>query len=165
MLTTREALLAAIKAEPEELTPRLEYADWLEEFGTTDIDAATIEFIRVSCPDSGRVLMPPAAFNWIGTNWKRLVPTLLSKHVGMHLSERREGRVIQIRYVWGDSPDGRYRPISLSFYRGLLERVQIWSWPTARFVEPLLLADQPAFDRHGLGWGPSQQKRLVGATA
>jgi hypothetical protein len=141
------------------------YADWLEEFGSTEVDAATVEFIRVSCTDSGRVLMPLEAFNWIGIHWKRLVPTLMSKHVGMHLCERREGRVIHIRYVWDSSRDGRYRPIALGFYRGLLERVQVWSSYCARFIEPLLLADQPVFDRRGPGWSPNQQhRRLVGAT-
>jgi uncharacterized protein (TIGR02996 family) len=47
------ALLAAIAAHPEEDTPRLAYADWLDEHagGLPDPDAARIraEFIRVQC--------------------------------------------------------------------------------------------------------------------
>jgi uncharacterized protein (TIGR02996 family) len=39
--------LAAICAEPDDLTHRLVYADWLEEYGTTDLDAARAQLIRV----------------------------------------------------------------------------------------------------------------------
>src|SRR5438093_1495473 len=43
--TTRSALLAAICAHPDEDTPRLVYADWLDEHGEHD----RAEFIRVQC--------------------------------------------------------------------------------------------------------------------
>jgi uncharacterized protein (TIGR02996 family) len=39
--------LAAICAEPDDLAHRLVYADWLEEHGTTTLDAARAELIRV----------------------------------------------------------------------------------------------------------------------
>jgi uncharacterized protein (TIGR02996 family) len=39
--------LDAIREEPENLTHRLVYADWLEEHGTTPLDAARAELIRV----------------------------------------------------------------------------------------------------------------------
>ena len=42
-MNEREALLAAIQTHPEEDTPRLVFADWVQEFG----DEATAEFIRV----------------------------------------------------------------------------------------------------------------------
>ena len=42
---TRDALYAAILAHPDEDTPRLAYADHIEEFG----DPARAEFIRVQC--------------------------------------------------------------------------------------------------------------------
>lgn len=42
---TERALLAAIAAHPDEDTPRLVYADWLQENG----DDARAEFIRVQC--------------------------------------------------------------------------------------------------------------------
>lgn len=44
-MTDGDALLAAILANPEEDTPRLVYADWLQENG----DEARAEFIRVQC--------------------------------------------------------------------------------------------------------------------
>jgi uncharacterized protein (TIGR02996 family) len=42
-----ENFLDAIRAEPDDLTHRLVYADWLEEHGTTPLDAARAELIRV----------------------------------------------------------------------------------------------------------------------
>ncbi|MDY3561703.1 TIGR02996 domain-containing protein [Gemmata sp. JC673] len=45
MLSDRDALLAAIRVHPDEDTPRLAYADWLDEHG----DAAQAEFIRAQC--------------------------------------------------------------------------------------------------------------------
>src|SRR5262245_34845244 len=48
MLSDRDALLAAIRANPEDDTPRLMFADWLDEQG----DAASVtraEFIRLQC--------------------------------------------------------------------------------------------------------------------
>ena len=45
MLSDRDALLAAIRATPEEDTPRLVFADWLDENGDPD----RAEFIRLQC--------------------------------------------------------------------------------------------------------------------
>ena len=44
-MTDRDALLAAITANPDEDTPRLIYADWLQENGEPD----RAEFIRLQC--------------------------------------------------------------------------------------------------------------------
>jgi uncharacterized protein (TIGR02996 family) len=46
---TRDALLAAIVAEPEDDVPRLVFADWCDEHG----DPARAEFIRVQCRLAG----------------------------------------------------------------------------------------------------------------
>ncbi|MCE9564765.1 MAG: TIGR02996 domain-containing protein [Planctomycetes bacterium] len=43
------ALLAAIRDTPDEDTPRLAYADWLDEHATSDADRARAEFIRLNC--------------------------------------------------------------------------------------------------------------------
>src|SRR5262245_57542211 len=48
MLSDRDALLAAIRANPEEDTPRLMFADWLDEQGD-DASRARAEFIRLQC--------------------------------------------------------------------------------------------------------------------
>lgn len=46
-MSDEQALLKAISAEPEEDTPRLAYADWLDEYAPADADRARAEFIRV----------------------------------------------------------------------------------------------------------------------
>lgn len=46
-MTTREGLMAAILAAPEDDLPRLVFADWLEENGEAD----RAEFIRVQCQE------------------------------------------------------------------------------------------------------------------
>jgi uncharacterized protein (TIGR02996 family) len=48
MTSERESLLFAIAANPREDTPRLMYADWLDEHGN-DSDHARAEFIRLQC--------------------------------------------------------------------------------------------------------------------
>ncbi len=45
----RRALIAAIVANPEEDTPRLALADWLDEHAASDADRARAEFIRLQC--------------------------------------------------------------------------------------------------------------------
>lgn len=152
-MTDRAALLAAIKAHPRELTPRLMYADWLDEFGTTDLDRATSEFIRVSCPRASK-LMPPEAFAWIAGNWTRLVPSLMAAATGDRENVwHREGRVIFVRYCgrpdmgWDSPTPKRHRPLGLSFHRGFLEQVVVFSWYAAKFARPLIAADQPLCGR------------------
>jgi uncharacterized protein (TIGR02996 family) len=48
MLSDRDAILAAIRDNPEEDTPRLMFADWLDEEGGEE-NAARAEFIRLQC--------------------------------------------------------------------------------------------------------------------
>jgi uncharacterized protein (TIGR02996 family) len=48
-MTEQEALLAAIRDNPDDDTPRLVYADWLDEHATTEPERARAEFIRVQC--------------------------------------------------------------------------------------------------------------------
>ena len=45
MTDEREALVAAVAAEPDDDTPRLVFADWLQEHGEGD----RAEFVRVQC--------------------------------------------------------------------------------------------------------------------
>jgi uncharacterized protein (TIGR02996 family) len=48
-MSDEKALLAAIRDHPDEDTPRLVYADWLDEHATNDAQRARAEFIRVQC--------------------------------------------------------------------------------------------------------------------
>jgi uncharacterized protein (TIGR02996 family) len=48
-MSDESALLAAIRANPDEETPRLAYADWLDEHATTDAQRGRAELIRTQC--------------------------------------------------------------------------------------------------------------------
>src|SRR5215203_4619487 len=48
-MTDAPAFFRAIEANPDDDTPRLVYADWLDEHAATDADRARAEFIRVQC--------------------------------------------------------------------------------------------------------------------
>lgn len=76
-MSDRAAFLKRIRRRPFDCTVRLVFADWLDEFGASDLDRATAEFIRVSCravkTRTGR--MPVAAYPWLAANWRRLIPS------------------------------------------------------------------------------------------
>ncbi|MBP3953684.1 TIGR02996 domain-containing protein [Gemmata sp. G18] len=93
-MNERSAFLTAIREQPGDDTPRLVFADWLDENAETDRDRATAEFIRVSClgRNTASGFMPRQAYQWLGAepehahapgarNWMRLVPTVLARHV------------------------------------------------------------------------------------
>lgn len=56
----RLALLRAIAETPDDDTPRLVYADWLDEHGATDADRARAEFLRVACKLTPKVRITKA---------------------------------------------------------------------------------------------------------
>src|SRR5215475_6482850 len=67
----RDALLAAVAAQPDDDLPRLVYADWLDEHGDPD----RAEFIRVQCA-MARPPMTKAAFE----RWFSRSQELLTVH-------------------------------------------------------------------------------------
>lgn len=72
-MSDRDALILGIAADPLNDLPRLVFADWLDDFGTTDLDRATSEYIRLGCGE-GR-----SAWNvleWEMKNWQRLLPSV-----------------------------------------------------------------------------------------
>ena len=85
MPSEREALYAAILAEPEADAPRLVYADWLEEHPRGEADTARAQFIRIeieaeNLPDDSpeREPLESAAaklYNRFGVAWDRELPT------------------------------------------------------------------------------------------
>ena len=48
-MTDAPAFFRAIEANPDDDTPRLVYADWLDENAASDADRARAEFVRVQC--------------------------------------------------------------------------------------------------------------------
>jgi len=58
LMTDEQGLLRAIREDPADLTPRLIYADWLDEHG----DPARAEFIRLQCLRSQEGITAPNEF-------------------------------------------------------------------------------------------------------
>lgn len=148
-MSDRSALLAAIAGQPDEDTPRLVYADWLEEFGETDFDRATVEFIRMTCHMKKSVMMRPSAYIWISLNWHRLVPSLLALRVSpleVVPQFSRQGRIIKtwikVKYLVARSGMRACR-IHLDFHRGLLRQAIIWSAYAAGATLDAFAADHP----------------------
>ncbi len=85
MPTEREALYAAVLADPDADAPRLVYADWLEEHAPAEADQARARFIRLEIDAATadfndprrRELLSQASrlFNRHGEQWNRELPT------------------------------------------------------------------------------------------
>lgn len=148
-MDTRQALLDAIRAAPTDDTPRLVFADWLDEFGQDDRDRATAEFIRVSC--DGRTRggyggrgMATNGYAWVGRHWKRLVPAVTGGPAAREWFWFREGSWVTV--TWRIRRPGRAtvgRTSRLRFLRGFLVRAELPSILTVAVLGPLLQADQP----------------------
>lgn len=148
------ALLAAILAQPRENTPRLMYADYLDENGTGDLAAATSEYIRLSCT---RVFSDRwATYNWIGLNWHRLVRRIFRHHTQRfqethaHCIAVRHSKsrvTVELRFVhstpWRTSED--IFALNLWFDRGFLNRTTLSTGglATRKIVYEELARDQP----------------------
>jgi uncharacterized protein (TIGR02996 family) len=84
-VTERDALYAAVLADPDADAPRLVYADWLEEHPRGEADVARAAFIRLEIEAEGlpagseaRARLETAAarlFNAFGEAWNADVPT------------------------------------------------------------------------------------------
>lgn len=77
-MSDRIALLRAILASPDDDLPRLVYADWLDDNGTTDADKARSEFIRLGCKMKAKKAMTPTEGKWLDENWERLLANFVS---------------------------------------------------------------------------------------
>jgi uncharacterized protein (TIGR02996 family) len=124
-MTEQEAFLQAIVEEPDDDTPRLVYADWLDENGQHD----RAEFIRVQCLQ--------ASLPWDDDRQSELLA--------------REARLLARHYEeWtaagGDWPDREDGTPGLGFRRGFIERVL--SVEPAHFLSraPALFAACPVRD-------------------
>jgi uncharacterized protein (TIGR02996 family) len=157
-MSDREPLLAAILANPKDDLPRLVYADWLDEFGSGDLDAATSEFIRVSIgltiQRQIHWLSLPAGYPFTGLpRWCKLLPKFVGNLTGYRVNQLRseiavESIIAPTAVKIRDKPT-RYRdavatlPVRLYFDRGFLMRYTCRSDIAKRKIEPALFADQP----------------------
>jgi len=145
-VSDRAALLNCIRENQDLDMPRLVYADFVEEFGTGDLDAATVEFIRLSCTRSSmrrKASMPRAAYQWVKDNWQRLIPTAIKN---LTLSKPRlDGRCVKLssRRFADPTVNSMWLRFNLYFDRGFLEAMMSWSAFADGIVKPLIRQDQP----------------------
>lgn len=172
----RNELLAAIKARPLEDTPRLMYADHIEEYpetGFEDRDRATAEFIRMTCDctNRGKKAISASAGKWLHNhewesrtkvgNWGRLVPQLADWCARVNLRHSLPNDLLGVGYpipeVWY-TRDGRIIKLhykrawplpdifELEFWRGFVRKVRVPSWEHFDLVLPRLMHDQPLLE-------------------
>jgi uncharacterized protein (TIGR02996 family) len=141
--------LRAVVEHPDEDTPRLMLADWLDENPHAWPNGrATAEFIRASCvvATGTRRAMPLRAYRWLEENWRRLVPTLAGSVpiTGVH-AHRRRGRQIRCRVRMGTTRDTVYHAsVTLDFWKGFCSGLSMWStYAYERIVSDALQIDQP----------------------
>lgn len=87
MMSDRAALVKAVRDNPADLTARLVYADWLDEYGTTDCDRATAEYLRL-CSDpvkgpKGTKALPSRVYKWLCSGSRSLWHH--DRHIGFPL--------------------------------------------------------------------------------
>ena len=160
----RFAFLRAIAASPADDTPRLVYADWLDDHAISDADRARAEFIRLSCGLKPKVRITKAEQEWLAANWQRLLPALLArlkdlgwKPDGFHWKGRRMDLFAYEYYRRRDNP--LQISFTLEFWRGFAREVEY----TFGFndVAAAVVADEP-LARHGFKKGSLPDVRAAG---
>ncbi|AWM42404.1 hypothetical protein GobsT_11790 [Gemmata obscuriglobus] len=163
----RAALLGAIRARPDDDTLRLVYADWLDDRGAGDRDAATAEFIRASCGDRPRRAMPRAAYRWLlgatGANWRRLVPGVLARFGAGSGAGCRRGRAVSCALALPGS--GRRYAVAFEFERGFVRAARFCSAHAASVVLDALQDDQPLAHLLIAGVRPERARPLASRLA
>ncbi|AMV23085.1 Leucine Rich repeats (2 copies) [Gemmata sp. SH-PL17] len=149
MSSDRDALLAAIRANSEDDTPRLVFADWLDENG----DAARAEFIRSQC-EFARVVAEDGnsyamyaflrdrySVGLTATDWPRI-------DSGVHrlatLAKRSEELLRQHENRWVPKVPKKYEVEIDEFDRGFPRRVQLNSLQNLPKVVDWIRATLPA---------------------
>lgn len=152
-MTERQAFVNAIKAHPRDFTPRLVFADWLDEQpDPTDLDRATAEFIRISCKATNHktsTVMPKEAYPWLHENWRRLIPQACAAIRPHNFWWRRNGRVIYLRtivpakepFVVGNHVGGRVEML-VEYLYGFVDSITHFR-PYSKLMIDAMTADQP----------------------
>ncbi len=180
----RLALLRAVLDRPADTTPRLVFADWLDDNGASDADRARLELIRLwySLKPNMRSTTRALA-QWLGANWPRLWPRVAAAADQTDPGRvRAQGRVLGGRLGWRTPYRGSSSmAFKAHFDRGFAEVVQFEGhfgyehfWhvfagdePVARF-EPLSLPAYEGTAYDGVAtvtsgdWGAEVFDRLTG---
>lgn len=144
----RLAFLRAIAAAPDDNTPRVVYADWLDEQAATDADRARAEFLRIACKVANKARITKVEQVWLAANWKRMLPTVSEKFVelgGKPGGVEWVGRNLKL-WAAGRKPSG-WVQVELEVWRGFVRRVVYHSGYIG--VAAAVAADEP-LARHEL---------------
>lgn len=141
-MNERLALLRAILASPDEDTPRLMFADWLNEYGTTDADAARSEFIRLGCTmKRGKRPITAKEGEWVVSNWRRILPSVPALTTPDRMgTPRRKGRWLEMLLGW---PGFGSEFLYLEFDRGFVRRVGFETRPSYAHYWGAIAAEEP----------------------
>jgi uncharacterized protein (TIGR02996 family) len=122
----RLAFLRAIGTAPDENTPRLAYADWLDEHGSTDADRARAEFLRIACKHSTKARITKDEQVWLAAHWKRMLPTVAALFVeagGKPDGIRWSGRNLKLVVIGRKRSGPPGFVLELEVWRGFVRRV------------------------------------------
>jgi len=123
----RLVFLRAIADAPDDDTPRLVYADWLDEHGAADADRVRAEFLRVACKLKTKARITREEQAWLADHWRRLLPAVNSRIVelgGKPDDIQWSGRNLKL-LVASRKRSGPAIPLSLELeiWRGFVRRV------------------------------------------
>jgi uncharacterized protein (TIGR02996 family) len=160
-MTDREAILQGILDDRASNTPRMIYADFLDDCGSGDVDAATVEFIRASCREGAN---KETAHAWLMENWRRLVPTFMAKWCRAQFFETdyamHTRKMQACAMVWYSvSGDLRNCVTWLYFDRGFVSRIWSPSYHVETKCPASVAKDQPLLNLIALP--PTCQPQLV----
>lgn len=140
------ALFRAMHAAPDDRTPKLVYADWLEEREPLAwaLDRATLAFIRASCVSVGADRMMPPAYAWLREKknpWDLLPSVWALSRRDKYPSWKQSGRYARIGF------NSRYPQervwITAEFWCGFVRRFTWYSVDAFRRYARFLAYDQP----------------------
>lgn len=161
-MSTRAELLDVIRLNPLEDAPRLMYADWLADHGEGDLDAATAEFVWLSCNFRAKKksdVMPKACYPWLAANWHRLIPSALQctlcvemrTYIARHSVRGWRGRHLNlmIGVPRNTGAGGAFMAsTNITFHRGFVTDFEYWAAGviSCGFLEALK-RDQPLLNK------------------
>ncbi len=155
-MSDRLALLKAILAAPADDLPRLVFADWLEENGTSDADAARAEYLRLSIMVEKTAPNTPAVYAWMKPNLQRLLPTVAA--LG-RLKFRRAGVQGLSLKIGEPAPDGAVTVGTIFYSRGFACRIEYRNPDVYERMWQVFATDDPLAIHRPLGWTFSGEGR------
>lgn len=129
-MNERQAFITQIANAGADDTPRLVFADWLDEHAASDADHARAEYIRLSCAEGRNKVTGLKTRSgikegqWLEKNFHRLLPTLDRHSLGGLRLVGRSGSLLTLHWCYAEH-SGRRSPtnkigskIQMHFWKG-----------------------------------------------